>query len=118
MGVAQAAAKAPQRKRPCRSRATARRSVLQRAAGVYALRSQIENYRAKAKKFARQLQPLQNPRDKAANAENLLRCIGRSRWARNLSARRLRNRTSKGAGHGHVSRRVSQTFRAEMGKSH
>jgi len=29
------------------------RSALQRAAGVYALRSQIENYRAKAKKFAR-----------------------------------------------------------------
>src|SRR6516162_4044591 len=62
MGVAQAAAKAPQRKRPCRSRATARRSVLQRAAGVYALRSQIENYRAKAKKFARLAAVAKSPR--------------------------------------------------------
>src|SRR5262245_30909812 len=56
-----AAEKAPQRKRPCRSRATARRSLLRHAcvkhckgpSGVYAVRSQIENYRAKAKKFAR-----------------------------------------------------------------
>src|SRR6516165_2531498 len=54
-----AAAKAPQRKRPCRSRATARRSLFVRALSVakasrsLCVRSQIENYRAKAKKFAR-----------------------------------------------------------------
>src|SRR5262245_63922128 len=42
------------------------------------------------------LQPLQNPFGIAANAENLLRCIGRSRWARNLSALHLQKRTSKG----------------------
>src|SRR5215831_5218358 len=54
-----AAAKAPQRKRPCRSRATARRSLfvhtlsVAKATRSLCVRSQMENYRAKAKKFAR-----------------------------------------------------------------
>src|SRR2546428_10750605 len=55
-----AAWKAPQRKRPCRSRATARRSLLRHAC-VMRCKGQRdsvrcgrkENYRAKAKKFAR-----------------------------------------------------------------
>jgi hypothetical protein len=38
------------------------REALQRAAGVYALRSQIENYRAKAKKFARLAAVAKSPR--------------------------------------------------------
>jgi hypothetical protein len=36
--------------------------ALQRAAGVYALRSQIENYRAKAEKFARLAAVAKSPR--------------------------------------------------------
>jgi hypothetical protein len=38
------------------------REALQSAAGVYALRSQIENYRAKAKKFARLAAVAKSPR--------------------------------------------------------
>ena len=64
------------------------------------------------------MQPLQNPRDKAANAENLPKCIGRSRSARNPIAPSLQQRRSKGARHDHLSHRVSQTLGAEVGKSH
>jgi len=104
-----AAEKAPQRKRPCRSRATARRSLLRRAC-VKHCKGQPECVRCgrkqritgRRRKSSLALQPLQNPFGIAANAENLLRCIGRSRWARNLSALHLQKRTSKGARHGHV----------------
>src|SRR5205814_4297226 len=54
----------------------------------------------------------------AANTGNLLRCIGRSRSGRNLSTPSLQKRKSKGARHDHLSRRVSQTFGAEVGKPH
>jgi hypothetical protein len=54
---------------------------------------------------------------RAANTGNLLRCIGRSRSARNSSAPSFQKRTPKGAGHDRLSRRVSQTFGAEVGKS-
>src|SRR5262249_11056957 len=109
-----AAEKAPQRKRPCRSRATARRSLL-RHARAKLCKGQPESVRCgrksritgRRRKSSLALQPLQNPFGIAANAENLLRCIGRSRWARNLSALHLQKRTSKGARHGHVSCRVS-----------
>src|SRR5262249_35032785 len=64
-----AAAKAPQRKRPCRSRAlpvdpyfVMRALSVAKGSGVYALRSQIENYRAKAKKFARLAAVAKSPR--------------------------------------------------------
>src|SRR5215467_4321913 len=65
-----AAAEAPQRKRPCRSRATARRSLLRHACvkrckgqrESMRCESQIENYRAKAKKFARLAAVAKSPR--------------------------------------------------------
>ncbi len=41
---------------------------------------------APRRKSSLALQPSQNPFGIAANAENLLKCIGRSRWARNLTA--------------------------------
>src|SRR5262249_32343585 len=89
-----------------------------KGSGVYALRVANRELSRLRRKSLLALQRLQNPRGIAANAENLLRCIGRSRWARNLSTLHLQNRMSKGARHGHLSRRVSQTFRAEMEKSH
>src|SRR5262245_29924531 len=118
-----AAAKAPQRKRPCRSRALPVdpyfvMRALSVAKGSGSLCVAVERTIAPRRKSLLALQRLQNPRGLAANAENLLRCIGRSRWARNLSTLHLQNRMSKGARHGHLSRRVSQTFRAEMEKSH
>src|SRR5262245_42696224 len=105
---------------PC----AARRSLLRHAC-VKRCKGQRESMRcgrkwrtiAPRRKSLLALQRLQNPRGLAANAKNLLRCIGRSRWARNLSTLHLQNRMSKGARHGHLSRRVSQTFRAEMERS-
>src|SRR5262249_1676214 len=61
---------------------------------------------------------LQNRIGIAANTGNLRRFIGRSRSARNLIAPSLQKRTSKGARHDHLSHRVSQTFGAEVGRSH
>jgi hypothetical protein len=63
-------------------------------AGVCPVQSQIENYRAKAKEFAR-LTVLQNRFGIAANTGSLLRCIGRWRSVKNLIARSPQNRTSK-----------------------
>src|SRR5262245_6570267 len=115
-----AAAKAPQRKRPCRSRATARRSLLRHACEQresMRCESQIENYRAKAKKFARLAAVAKSPRH-----SRQCRKLAEMYWAlalgEELSTLHLQNRMSKGARHGHLSRRVSQTFRAEMEKSY
>src|SRR5262245_16484465 len=46
------------------------------------VKSQVEDYRAKAKEYAR-LRLLQNRCGKAAGTGNSLKCIGHSRWAKN-----------------------------------
>src|SRR6266436_6908947 len=74
-----AAWKAPQRKRPCRSRATARRSLLRLRALCVAKASGTlcgavaKRIIAPRRKSSLALQPSQNPFGIAANAENLLK---------------------------------------------
>src|SRR5215471_12300058 len=62
------------------------REALQRAAGVYALRSQIENYRAKAKKFARLAAVAKSPRHSRQCRKLAEMYWARSRLAKNLTA--------------------------------
>jgi hypothetical protein len=55
------------------------------------VQSHIETYRAKAKEFAR-LTVVANRFGTVANTGNLLRCIGRSRSAKNLTGPSLQNK--------------------------
>jgi len=58
------------------------------------MQSQIENYRAKAKEFARLMIVAKSLRH-SANIGNWLRCIGRSHSARNLIAPSLKDKRQK-----------------------